>query len=213
MARRGEFGSLLLVTLLLCQQFVTGVALDALRGGLLRSLEGDSSVAIDEGPPSNAVTKTDCSWLSKSILASEDAPCVSVLLAANASACVCNIQLPRNMKPMPDTFSSPAHIWIDNVAGFTTFAPVATLAPPVDPRAASVVVENAPRCPFSTNCTETRTPGCVGFDTFGFRSVHMGAFTSNTGHFNTISCRYTLDVNGTFQVPPKVQQMLVKMSN
>jgi hypothetical protein len=153
----------------------------------------------------------ECKLLEKAIIYDPPARCWHSLLSSNWDACVCSLQLPGNINPMPDNLYNPYAVPIPVDPDIPVFPPVATVPPPSNPLAPYNPPMMAPACPFQDTCGSNTKWGvdgnfdCVGRDSWGFSEVYMGKYSPAQRFFNTITCSYIMKPWDRFVVPKKVQ--------
>lgn len=155
-------------------------------------------------PKFPTIEQADCKLFERAFLLSPPAVCNHAVYASNWDGCTCNVIMPGNMNPMPDTLYNPYAISMVPDPSLPTFAPIATIPPPSNPLMPYAPPPRAPECPFVASCKEDAGFGCVGYNTWGFAEAHMSPYVPAQSHFNSISCSYVMKIGGKFEVPKKV---------
>lgn len=158
------------------------------------------------------LNKGQCKELEKAILTVPAAMCKETDFAFQWDGCVCTIQLPNNINPLPDLGFNPFPEGIMGDENVPTEPPLEIIAPPTNPAQPYVAPPMKPQCPYSKSCLNSLplpsiqndtngtngTAPCVGYDSWGFAEVHMGKYSPASHYLNTITCSYIMKPEGEF---------------
>mmetsp|Transcript_69748 Transcript_69748/g.179849 ORF Transcript_69748/g.179849 Transcript_69748/m.179849 type:complete len:288 (+) Transcript_69748:2-865(+) len=145
-----------------------------------------------------------CEQLQEAILEANPT-CQAAEFAEEWFGCTCEIPLPRNVDQLPNMALDPYAL--EALPGSVKFGlpPREAMPPPSNPALPYQPQPMEAECPFAAACGASGGFNCVGFDSFGFSSVHLAPYTPSTAYLKTMSCSYMMGKGGQFTIPAKVK--------
>jgi len=165
-------------------------------------------------PPPNppkfpVATPEDCKTFEKAFILKPKVKCQHIIMSSNWDACMCTLNLPGSIAPMPDNLYDPYAVEVPPDPDIPTFPAMPSVPPPSNPLQPYNPPLGVPECPFIKKCG--RKPGedkfeeCVGYDSWGFDEVRMGKYSPASRFFNSVNCFYIMKPYNRFHVPKKVE--------